>query len=222
MDKWWDAIKKKSIDMLDEVSNSSEILSDIRKSVSEKVGAPSDPVEKSDSSINDFLSRKTKDALASVIDFDDALEKLDTAQQMSEQDISPLVDFVKNLKSFVEEEMGTFDDFISNISAETLYKMVDKADELPVPGLDLVCKSLRLILKIIKPSLKSTNTQNFSNCSVDLASDNEQKINRMIDLVMEDGVMTLEEKEFILKKADALGLDVDMVELKIMKRSRSK
>lgn len=37
---------------------------------------------------------------------------------------------------------------------------------------------------------------------------------------MEDGVMTPEEKEFILKKAEALGLDVDMVELKIMKRSR--
>lgn len=195
----WDGIKKMAGDVVNEAANSTAEF------FSGKANEMADDL---------------KNKMASLINFDDALEKLDEAQQTCERDISPLIDFVQNLKNYVAEGKGKVDDFVGNVNVENLYKTVEFVDELPIPGIDLICKSLKLILRLIKPSLKNNNALPAPNSSDASTSDNERKINDMIEMAMEDGVMTPEEKEFILKKAEALGLDVDMVELKIMKRSR--
>ena len=128
----WDDIKKKTEELVDDAGNSFDSIVDnmketadsaattigeISNTVADKAGQVFDSVADSTSSMVDSLSSKSSEVMDDFLrlmatefydiinkfDFDGALEKLNEVQASGERDISPLIDFVNNLKAFAEE-----------------------------------------------------------------------------------------------------------------------
>ncbi|MCQ2199885.1 MAG: hypothetical protein MJZ19_09240 [Paludibacteraceae bacterium] len=110
--------------------------------------------------------------------------------------------------------------FVNSIDLDSISELIDYASLIPIPGMKVICKVLTMLLKLMKPFQTITKSVVSSNkvVSTSAVPDAEAKINALIDLAYEDGVLTDAEKSFILDKAAELGIDRDVVELKLKSR----
>lgn len=125
-------------------------------------------------------------------------------------------------------ENSTVDDikhFVNNVDIDNLIDILDFVQDVPIPGIEFICKLLKYILKLLKPfqnkiQESSSPSVGLSDSAASPLSEAEKKINMMINLAFEDGVITSAEKNFILMKAVELGLDREIVELKLKSKQK--
>lgn len=110
--------------------------------------------------------------------------------------------------------------FVNSIDLDSISELIKYAAELPIPGIKVICKVLTVLLNLMRPFQTITKSVVTPNkvASTSAVPGAETKINALIDLAYEDGVLTDAEKSFILDKAAELGIDRDVVELKLKSR----
>lgn len=92
---------------------------------------------------------------------------------------------------------------------------------LPIPGLPLVIKILRIASKLQDPTTKALGVSSQIVENVNDAQYKKQQddvIEQMIEIACEDGVIDGEEEKFLRNKATQIGMDPDILMLKVRKR----
>lgn len=118
----------------------------------------------------------------------------------------------------------TINEFVKTIDFDTLIEIAELA--ALIPGIGTICAGIINILKVAKkfqPTADKVLTnadQLYGVCAndSDSSTDNEalDKVNTLIEIALEDGIITEEEENFILERAQTLGLDTDEIKLKLL------
>ena len=117
---------------------------------------------------------------------------------------------------------ATIQEFVKTIDFDTLIEVAEFAALIPAIG--TICV---VIIKILKFAKKFQPTASKVLVNADqlygvvnnnqvVVNEAEEKINTLIEIALEDGVITDEEENFILEKAQTLGLDTDEIRLKLI------
>ena len=168
---------------------------------------------------NDFANNMIVEMLKGV-NVDAVINATEYYGQRSGKDVSITVNFLNNLKS----SGSKFVDIARNAPLPEILDTIETVARF-VPGIGgvatIIIKVLRLMIKI-QPTENQTN---FYSTSLPNSSNENNKyftfipkgnntelisIRAMVDIALEDGELSDEEKTFLLKKADAIGIDKDL------------
>lgn len=117
---------------------------------------------------------------------------------------------------------ATIQEFVKTIDFDTLIGLAELAAS--IPALQPVCAVIIIILKFAKkfqPTackvlVNADQLYGVVNNNQVVVNEAQEKINMLIEIALEDGVITDEEENFILEKAQTLGLDTDEIRLKLI------
>ncbi|MBQ0029911.1 MAG: hypothetical protein KBT32_05685 [Bacteroidales bacterium] len=121
---------------------------------------------------------------------------------------------------------ATIQEFVKTIDFDTLIEVAEFAALIPAIG--TICV---VIIKILKFAKKFQPTASKVLVNADqlygvvnnnqvVVNEAEEKINTLIEIALEDGVVTDDEANYILERAAVLGVDVDIVKLKLLSGNR--
>lgn len=121
---------------------------------------------------------------------------------------------------------ATIQEFVKTIDFDTLIEVAEFASLIPAIG--TICV---VIIKILKFAKKFQPTASKVLVNADqlygvvnnnqvVENEAEEKINTLIEIALEDGVVTDDEANYILERAAVLGVDVDIVKLKLLSGNR--
>lgn len=118
--------------------------------------------------------------------------------------------------------IASINEFIKSIDFDTLIEVAEFAALIPAIG--TICAWIIKILKFAKKfqptadKMLTNADQLYGVCTSRTNIDNEalNKVNTLIEIALEDGVITEDEESFILEKAQTLGLDTDEIKLKLL------
>lgn len=118
--------------------------------------------------------------------------------------------------------IASINEFIKTIDFDTLIEIAEFAALIPAIG--TICVWIIKILKFAKKfqptadKMLTNADQLYGVCTSSTNIDNEalNKVNTLIEIALEDGVITKEEESFILERAQTLGLDTDEIRLKLL------
>lgn len=121
-------------------------------------------------------------------------------------------------------------EFAQTVDIDGVMEVAEVVSNLFPPPVSTICFVIIKVLRLAKnfvvapdsQAISSANSLALASGSDSLSTSNEAeiKIIKFIDIAMEDGVITPEEESFILSKAESLGLDVDMVKLRIISQKK--
>lgn len=121
---------------------------------------------------------------------------------------------------------ATIQEFVKTIDFDTLIEVAEFAALIPAIG--TICV---VIIKILKFAKKFQPTASKVLVNADqlygvvnnnqvVVNEAEEKINTLIEIALEDGVVTDDEANYILERAAVLGVNVDIVKLKLLSGNR--